>query len=462
MVDKKLIQEQVNAVLAYSQDFDREPQTDNLIDIWFNAKRDIIEAFGGKLIYEAGPTTFNLSKEEQDEKISDFINRCERVYDNSSLAWFLYRNKAGFFDNAVVEGTTMPTGETICKGMKLLKAFKFFETDETVLKTLQTEASMIIQENKVEGILCFSVHPLDYLSSSENTYNWRSCHSLDGEFRSGNLTYMCDQSTIVCYLRGKDEQVHLPRFPDNVLWNSKKWRMLLFLSESWQSIFAGRQYPFVSEAGLEIITPHLRKALKQNESAWSAWHNDVITSVSYKNGQDDDFTHKTIVMGHKYYEMQDLISDGKQSRHFNDLLRSSCYTPFYQWNKMHAQFTRNDKYPGGYGEHFTIGAAAPCIACGTASIALSDAMYCDCCCLDYCSDDNDNMSICDCCGARVWNDDMYTTIDESWICEHCANTECIRCARCGELVFNDDANYDRNSGHYYCDDCYTEVRNEEN
>lgn len=85
---------------------------------------------------------------------------------------------------------------------------------------------MLIQEDKVTGILCLSIHPLDYLSLSENTYNWRSCHALDGEYRAGNLSYMMDNTTVVCYLKGEDE-AELPHFPAEVKWNSKKWRMLL-------------------------------------------------------------------------------------------------------------------------------------------------------------------------------------------------------------------------------------------
>jgi hypothetical protein len=56
--------------------------------------------------------------------------------------------------------------------MKLAKAFKFFTDSKTVLYDLQNRASQIIQEDKVEGTLCLSVHPLDFLSSSMNTYNW--------------------------------------------------------------------------------------------------------------------------------------------------------------------------------------------------------------------------------------------------------------------------------------------------
>ena len=85
---------------------------------------------------------------------------------------------------------------------------------------------MILQEDKIEGTLCFSVHPLDFLSSSENTYNWRSCHSLDGEFCAGNLSYMADSATMICYLKSDKEEI-LPRFPEDIPWNNKKWRVFL-------------------------------------------------------------------------------------------------------------------------------------------------------------------------------------------------------------------------------------------
>ena len=84
------------------------------------------------------------------------------------------------------------------------------------------------------------MHPLDFLSLSENTYNWRTCHSLDGEFKAGNLSYMIDSSTFIVYLRPEKTYNILLTFPNTVQWNSKKWRMLMFLSDDYQMMFAGR------------------------------------------------------------------------------------------------------------------------------------------------------------------------------------------------------------------------------
>lgn len=448
IIDIEEIKEKVKNVLSFSQDIPKaELNIDPLMEKWYSAKREIIQKFGNKLIYEAGNVRFTLTPEVQTSKLNDFIARIERVYGNNPLAWFLYRNGLAFFSNVVVENYILPSGETIPKGMKLLKAFKFFEKDENLLKTLQTEASMLIQENVIEGVLCFSVHPLDYLSSSENTYNWRSCHALDGEFRSGNLSYMCDKSTIVCYLRGKEEEVYLPRFPDTVKWNSKKWRMLIFLSESGQSMFAGRQYPFATESSLDIIKPYLNEALLLSAYEWSDWHDDMITYHEYTNGKDNDSTHRAVVINKKIYTLTDLVTNGENSLHFNDVLSSSCYIPYYRWRKSdYILKTIGD-------EHFTIGESAPCIACGQDVICSSEAMFCDNCFCNYVNEDEDLIE-CECCGGRVWGEDAYITRDGSLVCEACINEYYSACDHCGNWERTEELHYHHENEEYYCYPCW--------
>jgi hypothetical protein len=50
---------------------------------------------------------------------------------------------------------------------------------------------------------------------------------------------MMDEHTMVCYLKASDS-VKLPNFPDDVPWNSKKWRVLLYLSKDLNMLMAGR------------------------------------------------------------------------------------------------------------------------------------------------------------------------------------------------------------------------------
>ena len=451
MVDIKSIQREFNKVIAYSQGIS-EPKTDELFDRWLEAKRDIIEAMDGRLVYTV-PTkvSFELSYKEKMNRVNEFIESVSMTWRNNDLACFIDENKDGFFSNIVVESFTSPRGAKIPKGMKLVKAFKFFEDDKLTLEEIQNRASMIIQEDKVEGWLCFSVHPLDFLSTSENTYNWRSCHALDGEYRCGNLSYMMDKSTVVCYLKSDKDNNHLPNFPGDVLWNSKKWRMLLFLSDRWNAMFAGRQYPFFSETALDVVKYHSMNVFRMH-GQWSGWHNDEVKSHFFEGDveHEDDiyFRHVYIPMRGKYYAKHELIEDCENPMHFNDLLRSSCYTPYYCWNKSY-----------GYHSdvHFTIGGEIPCLRCGEYPIAQTDDMLCRDCELDYGSSEDDAYTTCACCGRRIFYDDSwYVESTGENICEDCANRECRTCDNCGELYYNNDIVYDKRNHDYRCEHCHSD------
>ena len=249
----KSIQTQFNKVIEYSQSI-FNPKTDSLFEKWYENKQWFIKKFNQNLIYEVpGKICFNLTDEQKIKKVEDLIYTIERRYKLYDLSDFIHQNKKSFFENVV----TVSNDEIrIPLGMKITRAFKFFVDDKEILNDVQSCASRVLQEDKIEGTLCFSVHPLDYLSSSETVYGWRSCHSLDGDYRAGNLSYMGDRATILCYLKGDGDKI-LPNFPDNVPWNSKKWRMLLHFSDNKDMIFAGRQYPFTTTNALDVVWEHL-------------------------------------------------------------------------------------------------------------------------------------------------------------------------------------------------------------
>lgn len=415
-----------------------------MFNTWFEAKRDFIEAWNGKLILEIPEqVTFELSQEDKDSRLDEFINIVAITFDNEPLANFLEVNRKGFFTNEVTKEYEYE-GNKIPKGMKLLKAFKFFEQDEITLKDIQTQASMIIQEDKVEGTLCFSVHPLDFLSTSENTYNWRSCHALDGEYRAGNLSYMVDNSTIICYLKGRDNVI-LPNFPNDVMWNSKKWRMLLFFSENWDVLFAGRQYPFFSRIALNEIICQLNDTTK---GYWTEWHNDQINQFSYKEKDsyaDGHLFYKYICLDSEIHKITDIVKDREHSLHFNDLLRSSCYKPYYIWKK----YRENSCIP-----ILNIGGKVPCLRCGNNHIVTTDTMMCLDCELEYGNSQSDLFGHCDCCDRRMLMDrSYYISSHDQTVCEWCYDLYTKRCTNCGEICYSDEMIYDKSNHNYTCTCC---------
>lgn len=456
------IKNKFNKVLAYSQEGLTNPQTDELFDKWLEAKRDFIEAFGGKLIIELPEEiSFDLDEESKAQKLVDFTTLLSTKYNAFDLAKFIQKNEQGFYANQVINDYTLADGTIINKGMKLVKAFKFFIKNEKILNEIQSAASMIIQENKITGKLCFSVHPLDFLSSSENTHNWRSCHALDGEYRSGNISYMVDESTFMCYLKSKKDTI-LPSFPEDVPWNSKKWRVLMFVDKNWEIMFAGRQYPFTTTTGIEYvrkcITAHI---LRKTMSSWFSVKDTNIPEYIYNtNNPSDCFwgPSSPVVFDDVIYPLKDIVKSGEGALNYNDLLSSTCYIPMYCVAAKASPHPDNKRY--WYRPRFTqnkvtpivkVGGGCNCLRCNTSPINLTESFMCDTCEMQYGAADADIFATCSWCGERFIYDDGYWIEDEDvMICDYCASHEAVYCAACDTLT---NRSHYIEEGIYLCANC---------
>ena len=451
------VQEQFNKVISYSQGIP-EPETDKLFADWLEAKRDFIEAFGGQLIYEwPEKVSFELGSREKSLRLDDFIGVLENRYENYDLAEFVRANREGFFSNQVVEPYTTSKGDTIPKGMKLLRAFKFFESDANALEAEQNAASMIIQEDKIEGTLCLSVHPLDFLSTSENTHNWRSCHALDGEYRSGNLSHMIDHSTFICYLKSnKDEK--LPNFPPDVPWNSKKWRVLFYMSDRWDMIFAGRQYPFCTETGLDFVKNKVFP--RANLGDFSTW-----IDKKYRGFKDKDvysnFSHSYVPVVDGLVPLDELVINEPGSLQFNDVLSSSCYDALYAYKRVEC-FGGYKYAPMHKFTRFHVGGKCNCTRCGKYPIEITSSFMCNDCELEYGDSEDDMFAYCPCCGSRYYYDDgVWVEGDEECVCPSCADSETTICDCCGTRHYTSAMVYSRKHNKYLCPECWDEMQIEE-
>lgn len=455
------IREQFKSVIRYSQNIP-EPKIDYLFREWEYQKERFIKRFGG-LIYEwPTPIEFTLDESQKRARAMEFANTVSDTFNNPVLAEFIDENLDTFFENKVskvVEGSSIP------EGMKLLKAFKYFEPNKAALRNIQDMASQIIQENKIKGTLCFSVHPLDFLSSSENTYNWRSCHALDGEYRAGNLSYMVDDSTFMIYLKGADNQ-HLYGFGP-VEWNSKKWRMLVHTNENDSFMFAGRQYPFSSKSGIDTVLNIYNNLIIEEygksyyHAKFTGWRADYIDSYVPFDATDmsdaRDLGCKYLVYGNQLLDINDVVKEGLNSLNYNDVLRSTCYRYPYYTMRGYGSIQYIKEHP------VVVGAEVPCLHCGNELISNAETMRCDDCELKYGTEENDVYTSCDCCGARIYIDDSVCVGDDGDIvCDSCFQNHCFVCDCCGGVFYEGDKVFipDKNSeedGQWYCRGCYEDM-----
>ena len=346
-------------------------------------------------------------------------------------------------------------------GMKLSRVLvKHFGIDA---EDVRQRLSMLIQSNKVTGRLVISVHPLDFLSSSENQNNWRSCHALDGEYRSGNLSYMCDNVTFMAYIKS-EEDVTLPRFPSAVPWNNKKWRCLFFQDSNNGQIWAGRQYPFFNARALNYVADALMLLDYFTEDKINDYLNshpwinrpqffcDTLRGdVFLTDNRLKVFNDTYVFLGHddiKIEKLRDYVHTDKDAMCYNDVIDSHTYAPYILRYKIPTAWIPRNLHS------FTIGAPAPCVCCGERPVAYSDMMLCKQCLLHETEFEHEAIRHCDGCGCRILEEEAHYDMDTDYIyCDDCwKEHQPQSCSKCGILCSPGKLYKDEN-GLPYCRYC---------
>lgn len=396
------------------------------------------------------PVTFDLDDDGRDQKVQQFIDWVYRSYGENMYNFFI-ENADAILENKLQR----PWGD-FPAGMKLSRVLmqEFGANAEEVRQKL----SMLIQSNKVTGKLVISVHPLDFLSASENNHGWRSCHSLDGEYRSGNMSYMCDNCTFIAYLKSDSDDVKLPRFPEDVPWNDKKWRCYFFMDWVNNLCYAGRQYPFHTDRGLELVAEMLHD-LKYfvdspdyvycgfgiKEIAHHKFHHWGIKGETDINGEKYFFNQTKVVCGYddtKVVPLNLYINTHKEAMCFNDLLDSHTYSPYIM------KYKGEEYMPKNVDHKLTIGAPTPCICCGKNNAANSDVFVCAKCAAKYNIGDNWH---CSGCGDILNGGDICYIYEDEVYCETCFNSNFTYCEDCNRLTpYNRTYHINNN---FYCPTC---------
>lgn len=244
-----------------------------ILRYWNDEKETIYKMFGEKLILTK---EVEFNKPEQ-ELYTDMRNLCSKYSPNNEgydfikeVHDFIFGSNAykyfngsvrqeiydltciNFLINNVFEGKTFSltgkNGKTItiqhgCKVMKALhKIAVALEFDMKNFERFRLGHSRVLNQKTVKGTLCLSIHPLDYMTMSDNESGWTSCMSWDGggEYRQGTVEMMNSEAVIVAYLKSKDDMVltYNPRYE----WNNKKWRQLFIVNEN--VLLGVKAYPY--------------------------------------------------------------------------------------------------------------------------------------------------------------------------------------------------------------------------
>jgi hypothetical protein len=158
-----------------------------------------------------------------------------------------------------------PAGKEIkvqrgCRPMRIISRVSKAYGGIDLLDEFQTEISQVLNQRKLKGTLTISIHPMDYMTMSENRSDWTSCMNWreGGCYCRGTVEMMNSDCVVVAYLASEEDMT----VPGGYHWNNKKWRELFIVDES---IIAGvKGYPYQNEELVQIVNSWLKELAEKN------------------------------------------------------------------------------------------------------------------------------------------------------------------------------------------------------
>lgn len=194
-------------------------------DLWAKNKEHIYRLFGNQVRIER-EVELALNRQDVNEEVRRMIRELqeEGTVSNLNLQIIAMFFAAVPYEDIIenkLSDTIKIFANKFNKGMKLSKAVGKLIKDDKQRDAFQTKYSMAIQGFKAVGTLVMSIDPIDILTMSYSPNNaWRSCHNIvDGEYRAGAVSYVCDESTFISYVyKRKDTDRHTGKELPNKIW----------------------------------------------------------------------------------------------------------------------------------------------------------------------------------------------------------------------------------------------------
>jgi hypothetical protein len=347
--------------------------------------------------------------------LSFWVNQNYCIEDLSTLSrLFLHKNLSkGYIASLEVNNVpyhfrdfkcTVKNGmKTIRTIQKVLKATEYPHMD--LFEKWRNQVSLVQTEGETKAKLVISIHPIDFMSMSENKCNWRSCMgwSNSGCYSAGTLEMMNSNVAAVAYLEAPSPfEMFLNETGEVYTVPNKSWRSLIFVHKD--IILLGKQYPFHNDHLVPIVLDMMRELVGKNLH----WHYQFINQ--------------------EYRDMQNLEGNFYVRDWFNLQynVTKQHHSIFVYTNGMYNDIIEA-KYPKYY------------------------------CCRNYVKHSKkiclSGPATCICCGQRLMDDPRgeiydYDDLGQDKICFECKHN---RCRTCGKVTYH--SKYHTSLGNFCDDDC---------
>lgn len=405
---------------------------EHILRYWAENKEDLFHAFGDKFIlkkdvyFEKDEETLTSDMTDKifygDSDVRLFVDQLRMYVDDKFNVGSIERMylKRMFWDSDELvcnewryESFVVPKDKTVtgrdiqitkgCKIVKMLgKLTKAFGLNEELYEQFRQAHSQVLNQKRAKGRLCLSIHPMDYITMSDNCCGWTSCMSWNdddepGDYRLGTIEMMNSPWVVVAYM----EDDHTLNLYDGHEWNNKRWRQLFIVNR--EMILGNKQYPYESEE-LQGTALNWLRDLMNVRPGYGPYDQ---TSIQLKNNALNTI-------------------DGHKQVYF----RISCN---YMYNDVYDTRTTilaSQKFEDDDSYDFNFSGEAICVQCG--NIIELDSVEANQVVCRQCSGE----WRCESCGEWMnsWEEDWE--VEGRSVCRYCYN-DSYTCEVCGERTFNE-------------------------
>ena len=435
---------------------------------WGMSKIKLYKLLGNSFIYKA-PFKYEKTKEElktqlytlmdNDPFIDKYFQWLNHFMINDKIDTFTASKLKDvvsipcFVDDTIVQGVKYKCENAsrelqLQKGTKPMRALsrvlEYWKDEPEVIdmmadfENFRIEHSKILNDKIVKGNICISIHPLDFMTMSDNASNWDSCMNWQNQgcYRVGTIEMMNSNNVVCCYLESKDHfyfnQQTTRRKPsedpdDSCEWNNKRWRQLFYITKD--IIVSGKPYPYTNSKLTQHILSTLRELARKNLKWTYSFGPERYYDMKYINSS---LSMRRVQSHIKYKDMKkhNIIFHTKGM--YNDMLNDNNTQYWCVRNKVN------------HNKVITYSGKCPCLCCGESIIEYDDEN-------DHyyneryinvngviCQNCRDNLFHCAVCCNENSRIKHYTYINEEQevvqMCETCWKEKVKECPCCGNPI----------------------------
>lgn len=272
---------------AIPSEVERTAPVTELLAEWDKAKSEtLIKLLNGSLILEK-KINVELPFYELEGKVIELCGQYEKelfepvrkVVEKSSYRFYEMFGSEALVKNKVLTSYAIPveiwnpeTGEfeatiKVMPGSKAIRSLgkiaKFIGLGE-IFEEFRIKHSMILNTKRFDGVMRLSIHPLDYMTMSDNDSSWSSCMSWrrKGCYRQGTVEMMNSKYVVVAYLLSKEDMHLFYGKTEADAWANKKWRELFIVDPT--CIVNVKSYPYYSEELTTLSLNWVKELATQN------------------------------------------------------------------------------------------------------------------------------------------------------------------------------------------------------